>query len=425
MGWLGSLFNKKKEIETANVELNELSSWFDQKTEPLIDNLEDDINEKLKEIKIQCQKTREHSKVLMNAKLMNEKIPERAMVIMNGNREAYLRSVNLFIDQIKTPSIINIRTISDFLSRFEANLDNFTKTSAKSYYVLQEFFKRESGEVAECIKRIDALSRSLLGSGYKDIDVIGKQIAEIDTMLDMKRKARELLQSEEAEYNSTNAAYKAAEEGLDKIKQTRDYKDFLEIEREKERVSKEMKRNDEEFSSMLSPVSKSMKKFSKMAVEDEDLINKYIESPIEGLLKDHDLKIIGIFSKIKEETEKGTLDLQDKKKEKTIEAINSISKDKLVEISSKHHALKEEMEKLKKREGINTSAQKLSELNYKLSHLNNQLKRSLDNVEKIKKGIEKIDVSRLIEKVEKGADEVLGVKLKVIEIKSKSKNENA
>ena len=70
MGWFDSLFRKKEGVETAYIELNELPSWFDEKTEPLIDNLKDDIKIKLDEIKANCDRAKENLNALSQAKLM-------------------------------------------------------------------------------------------------------------------------------------------------------------------------------------------------------------------------------------------------------------------------------------------------------------------------------------------------------------------
>ena len=193
MGWLKSLFGNKKEIDTVYVELGKLSLWFDEKTEPLLENIKDDIQAKFNEIRINCERARESSRALANTMLRNDKIPERAIQVMQGNREAYIKSVNLFLDQIKTPSSINMGLINDFLSRFEENLNYFTKTSSRSYYVLQEFFRDESGAIAQYIKKVDFLARSIFDNDYRKINAVSQKIEEIDSFLALRKKAGDLI----------------------------------------------------------------------------------------------------------------------------------------------------------------------------------------------------------------------------------------
>ncbi len=421
MGWLDSIFRKKKkEPETVNVELKRLSEWFDERAEPLLESIKDDIKSKLKQINKTAEEARENSRILKSARLKNENIPDRAMQVMQGNRDAYIKAVSLFLDQLKTPSSVTIGSINDFLTRFEENLDHFTKTSSRSYYVLQEFFGKESGVIAQNIKRIDAIARSLLDNDYRKINSIREKIGEIDDFLEMRKNAADQIEDEMANYNSIKAAYQETQDRIDKIEQSRDYRELRELEKEKKGVEEQIKANEEGLKNLLSPLEKSMKKYSKMAAEGEHLLNDYLESPVEALLKDSSLRILEVLKKMKEAVSSGQLDLKEKKKEKTLEAIDSITSDRLNEYAAKHKELKDSLDKLKKRESINTAAQKLSELQYKLSHLKGQLDRSASQIEKLKKQMEKSDLREKLSEIENEVKDVLSVRLKV-----RWKNEDA
>ncbi len=413
MGWLKSLFGNKKEIDTVYVELGKLSLWFDEKTEPLLENIKDDIQAKFNEIRINCERARESSRALANTMLRNDKIPERAIQVMQGNREAYIKSVNLFLDQIKTPSSINMGLINDFLSRFEENLNYFTKTSSRSYYVLQEFFRDESGAIAQYIKKVDFLARSIFDNDYRKINAVSQKIEEIDSFLALRKKAGDLIEEEKTNYSSINAMKKETMDKMEKLEQSRDYRELQELGKEKDRISKEIRDNEAELISLFSPIEKSMKKYEKITLYGAGILRDYIDSPLHGLMKDDGLNITEVLAKMREAVESNQLDLNDKKKERTIEALGMISKERLQQIAKKHYEHVDSMEKLKRREGINTAAQKLNELNYKLSHLDNQLERSRSTIEKISKQMERTDIKKMISEIEKDVEDLLSVRLRV------------
>ncbi|HLC98647.1 MAG TPA: hypothetical protein VJC00_01440 [Candidatus Nanoarchaeia archaeon] len=413
MGWLKSLFGNKKEIDTVYVELGKLSLWFDEKTEPLLENIKDDIQAKFNEIRINCERARESSRALANTMLRNDKIPERAIQVMQGNREAYIKSVNLFLDQIKTPSSINMGLINDFLSRFEENLNYFTKTSSRSYYVLQEFFRDESGAIAQYIKKVDFLARSIFDNDYRKINAVSQKIEEIDSFLALRKKAGDLIEEEKTNYSSINAMKKETMDKMEKLEQSRDYRELQELGKEKDRISKEIRDNEAELISLFSPIEKSMKKYEKITLYGAGILRDYIDSPLHGLMKDDGLNITEVLAKMREAVESNQLDLNDKKKERTIEALGMISKERLQQIAKKHYEHVDSMEKLKRREGINTAAQKLNELNYKLSHLDNQLERSRSTIEKISKQMERTDIKKMISEIENDVEDLLSVRLRV------------
>lgn len=413
MGWISSIFRKEKEIERVYIDLSELSEWFDERTEPIIDNIKDDVKAKFGEINNLIEKARISAAALEKASLRNENIPERALQIMQGNREAYIKSVNLFLNQLKTLNTVNFGNVQDFISRFEDNLNTFTKMSSKSYYILQEFFRNESAEIAQHIKKIDIIARSLLDNNYSRINTTRGKITKIDDFLKIKKRAEEIMGEEDANSKSINALYRETEDRIEKIKQSRDYKELQEIGKEKDKVGNDIKKNEAELLSLFSPIEKPMKKYSKITAESENVLKSYLESPLAGLLKDDHLRITDILAKMKEAVESNQLDLKDKKKEKALEALAGITKENLHEHAKRHYELVDAMEKLKKREGINTAAQKLNELNYKLTHLKEQLERSGSTISKIKKQMDGSQLSGLISDIENDAGDILSVKLKV------------
>ncbi|MBU0536449.1 MAG: hypothetical protein KKE20_05760 [Nanoarchaeota archaeon] len=413
MGWISSLFRKEKEIETVYVELSKLSQWFDERTEPLLENIKDDIQAKLREIKVSIERARECSASLEAARLSNDKIPERAIQIMEGNRDAYIKSVSLFLDQIKTPTAVNMGHITEYLSRFEDNLNYFTKTSSRSYYVLQEFFKDESGSIAQYIKRIDAISRSLLDNDYKKVNSVSEKISEVQDFLEMRKKASDLIEEEKTNYSSINAMKRDTEDKIEKLHQSRDFRDLQEIDAEKKKVEKELKTNEMDLISLFSPIEKSMKKYSKIAFDGDDILKAYLESFIKALMRDENLLIVDVLGRMRDSVVQDQLELKDKKKERTLEALNLITRERLRQYSQKHYELVDSLGKLKRRENINTASQKLNELNYKLTHLNSQLERSHNTIEKLKKQMDKTDLSQTLSGIEDEVNDLLSLKLKI------------
>ena len=94
MGWFSKIFKKEEpQLETAYVDIEELQQWFESKSEPVLEDIHSSMKEDLDKINEFITNIRSASKGLGEAKLRNDKIPERAMQIMEGNRKAYINAV--------------------------------------------------------------------------------------------------------------------------------------------------------------------------------------------------------------------------------------------------------------------------------------------------------------------------------------------
>src|SRR3989344_7036851 len=172
---------------------------------------------------------------------------------------------------------------------FEENLNYFTKTSSRSYYVLQEFFRDESGAIAQYIKKVDFLARSIFDNDYRKINAVSQKIEEIDSFLALRKKAGDLIEEEKTNYSSINAMKKETMDKMEKLEQSRDYRELQELGKEKDRISKEIRDNEAELISLFSPIEKSMKKYEKITIYGAGILRDYIDSPLHGLMKDDGL----------------------------------------------------------------------------------------------------------------------------------------
>src|SRR3989344_8030815 len=163
MGWLKSLFEKKKEEpQKAFVTANNLSEWFDDQTEELLEEIKAEIAENLTTINNEKVEVQKQLELLEQSTLMNDKLPARALQIMEGNRASYINAVNIFLKQLNPPASVNMGNVTGFLSLFEDALSSFTKSSARNYHVLQEFFANETNSVVRHLKAIEEAARNLL-----------------------------------------------------------------------------------------------------------------------------------------------------------------------------------------------------------------------------------------------------------------------
>src|SRR3989344_408048 len=341
MGWFSSLFKKEKELQKAYIDISELQQWFNSKSEILIESIRESIKEDMDRINELIAQAKDSSKALEEAKLRNDKIPERAVQIMDGNRKSYINAVNNFVSNIQAPSEINFGTVSEFVSSFEDNLSLFTKTSARNYHILQEFFAHESGNIAKNIREMDVVVRSLLDNDYKKINSIHSSISKLNELLKKKETAEIMLSEHEKEKAELTSQIDSANEGISSLKGSRDYRFLKEAEGKRNEITAQMKGIEKSISELFSPLEKPMKKFAKIASDREDIIGEYLESPLNAAINDKGFKITEVVEKMKASIENGEIELNDKAKEKALAQIGLINGIALKNFTEGYGSLKE------------------------------------------------------------------------------------
>ena len=414
MSWLASLF-KKEEIKPkkAFVPLSRLAEWFEDKSEPLLMQMKHEIKGGMDVIEREKAEAQKSAKILSEAELMNPNMPPKALHMMEGNRDAYIIAVNNFLSQIKTPTALTLGDVREFLSSFEDNLSNFTKSSARNYHVLREFFANESSEVLRHIHALEAAVRGLTDNKHKDLEEMQLNIEHLNKVLKAKKIKQDEAGDQEAEMQSIDADISDINRRIEEVRKTKDYKEYEMIEQQRKDTKQEMKKTEAAFSAIFSPLDKALRKYSKISPSDEKIINPYLESPLNALTTDSNYAILDVLSRAKEAAAAGLLEMDDKKKEKAVDTISGISQSGLEALRAAFIDQKESLQKFDKRERISTAAQKLSELSYKLSHLQQMQKVAELKMTKTKKHAESITPDKIIVDIEKQAESALGIRLKV------------
>lgn len=414
MGWLKSLFRKKEaELQKAYVEAEQLQQWFDSKTEFLIENIKESIKEDLNSINDNISQIKKASNVLEEAKLRNERIPERAIHIMEGNRRSYINAVLNFVDKIQTPSAINFTSVSDFVSAFEDSLSQFTKSSAKNFHVLQEFFAHESGGIAKRIKDIDLTIRGLMDNDYRKINSVMENISKVNELLKKKETAEIMLSEQEKERFEIMQQIDAVKESLEGLKKSKDYKFFKEAEKKKDEIAKHIKDAEKRLFELFAPLDRPMRKFAKIAAEGEDTLKSYSKSPLKALLDDRELRIVGLMAKMKSAIEKGEIELKEKAKEKALKQIEAVKEDMLKKTVQEHNSLNELYAEKERSLKMNLVVQKQSEAEYKLSHLKDKLAKLEQNIMKLNKFVEVPEIDGALHAIKKDVRDVLNTELRI------------
>ena len=406
----------KQELEKYEVNINELSIWFESKTESAFEDIKIGIKEGFNEIKETLANFKEHISMLENAEIQDaNKIQDKIKQVVLGHRTSYTRVLSHFVDSIEIPEEIDYKEGNRIISEIEENLDNIGKNTTKSYYAVQHLFHSELEKITKDLKQLDSLVKQIKEKIQKskviEIDEIKQKITELIDAIEKKKDiGKQLKDKGGALLNLENSKQKFE----DDIKGLRKGNDFLTLEslkKELEETEDLIKQKESEIVQLFSPLESGLRKFKRITLENEELVGEYADSAVKALLKDKALKIIGLLGNMKKNILSGGIDLRDRKRERTLESIDAIFPQKLKGVVSEHNSLLGQRENIKKQLSANPAKSSIKEIEYKLEHILFKTNKLKEEVVLIEKKYNQINIGALRKELEKKIKEAVNAEV--------------
>ena len=181
----------KKEIES--IAKHEMAAWFDTKAGTRRTNFKEFVQSEAQPIQDQIEKIKELLTSLEKAELQNPDVPAKALNYMHGNRSAYIKQVQYFLSTINTEKLEHTR---EFVRDFKGNIKDLSKTTAKSFHIMQEFFGDISGQIADEIRKLNLIVEGI-DREYKtkNIAALNRIRNDIDELFSKEEEKKELAET--------------------------------------------------------------------------------------------------------------------------------------------------------------------------------------------------------------------------------------
>ncbi|MBS1266533.1 MAG: hypothetical protein MAG795_00500 [Candidatus Woesearchaeota archaeon] len=377
-------FLKKK------IEYSDLEDWIKTKKHSIRKKHSQKIKKFEKKINKEIKQAYSNLEILNKAELPNPDIKKRAVQIMQGNRDAYIQKTKSFLENIE-------KGFEDY----ESNLESYSQSTAKAFYVLKEFFANEAGKVAESIRIID--------ENYKKIKKASPQFNEVADIEQAWRDYKEA-KMHNIRYNEKRKDFKLRMDKLSKskkkleteiksLKNSKSWAQYQQQIKEKKELIQELEKIKHGIVSKFAVLERPLKKYGKISLSAK-IIENYLEKPFDSLLKDKDLEIFDVLQTLKEKVLEEKIDIKDRKVEKTKKIINSLDIEYLNSTRIKYKKVKNSIQTLEKAIKSHSAKLRLKELEYKLEHILEKISKT----ESEKTKLEKIDEDKLKENLIKITD---------------------
>jgi len=418
MGWLKSIFGKKVK-EQKEIPIDGLLDWLDNETKPEYESFESRVSSYIEQVKSALKKIEELMPALENAEIKDaDKIQSKVKSVVLGHRGNYIRMLKLLIHSIKIPADIDHSLVLDFVKKTENYLEDFTKNSTKSYYASQHLFHKEIEAIAKAIGELDSALKGIKKLAEKtnitQINKLKEKIKKIKEAINRKQELGLQLKEAEKKLHEFELSKQLSEKKIKDLGQSREFSNFNSLKQELNGIKNDILQLETDILQMFSPLERALKKFSRITLEDDKLIEAYASSPVAALMSDNGLKITELLQNMKKQIQSNSIELKDKQKEKTLDVISSIEKEHLANIVYKYSSLQEKKEAFERQIKANKVLHTKKELEYKLEHIESMLNKIKKNILEIGKNKEKIDINKLKIDLQNSLNNTLKQEIKII-----------
>lgn len=406
--FIKKLFSQKEKIGLLFVNLE---NWFNKKTAFFYEDVKNKI-EKIKEnLENEIAKTKENIKKLENTELKNKDISVKEKQFMEGNMSFYAKRVNIFIDSIK---------ISDDVTeimRINNEIEALGKSTFKAYQILQNFFGDETYAVSQNIKKIEdyfkELKSLLENKKIKESDEIKALIKSLKNDIMKEKEERIRVKTVKNKIMSFVAEKKNMIMQISRKEQSNEFKEYHKLKVDEYKANEEINELKQVIVSYFSALERALKKHSKLSPEDEELVNKYMLDPLDTLIRDIDFKILEILEKVKEGVISGSIDLKDKKKEKTLQIIGEIDSAKLTSFLDENSELNQKLNDLDEKTSKYTLIDEIEDEKVRLKGKEKEIENENEKIKGIKNNISNMDIGSIKKDLNKKIDELLDIELNI------------
>ncbi len=327
-GILSKFMQKKPEVMPETVFLGQLTEWYEAKQVPQKEKLTQEIRKTNKNISYIIKNAHEKIDALQKAVPPNPNITPREKHFLQGNREAYVKKISAFFEELALPE--EIEEINGFIKDFRMKMHELAQGVARPMQILNEFLSHETREVTlplgQIEKEIQILEEEFQKTKLALADRTKTKIQEMQIQITRKD---ELVKEINEMVTEINALRQQNKELTEEIALLQNDRSLNTAKQQKQEITSKIRQMQKEILDSFSAIETAMKKYAHNAYKYKELATKYLESPIDALMHDFQLEIMEVFAEIKRQAEHNKIEMKDKKIKKTLQEIDKITPDKL------------------------------------------------------------------------------------------------
>ncbi len=412
VGFLSFLF-RKKEPKKATVAEADLYDWFLDISQDQFFSIKEDLRRQFGEIEQHIADTRGLVSALEAAKLQNENIPSKASQVMQGNREANVRMTRVLLDAIQPPIEITMEATKQFIADFEEQMSQYQKSSAKSHYILQEFFANEAGAVRAGIRKIDSSVRNLLKNEYEDLLTLKKTIITLGKTKRSKADIQRQIGGLQREQKLAQKDITDTRADLDAYLKSPEYKSLLELYEQEGDVKGRLEKQHEVLKTFFSDIDRALRKFVHIERSEEKIVDAYLADPFAAIANDPVLQIVDVCQRTARAIRADLVDLKDREKETALARLDEATAKFFITYKQALHILGESAMDIGRRIRNHRASAKQGDLDYRLTHLGKKSEAIEEQIADMQRKLESMQTDDYLDVIRDETKRILQIDLEI------------
>lgn len=415
--FIKKIFKKEEENHdefSEDVPLDQLSDWFDNKSKELFGTLEDNLRAKFTRFSELLVELRSASDKLGLAtiKEKDESVDPKIRNVVMGHRQNYIRLLKNTLLSLEVPEEPEVKHTLDFCETVVGMLEQVARNSAKSHYTVQHLFPDSVEVISRILKDLDELVKEtkdeIRNKKIHDIKEIKKQIESLEEEYSRKIKLEVEFDKAKNDYEFAVKSKADAESRINDIKESDDFAILKKEQQTLQDVEHGITAAKRHIIDLIAPLEPALRKYSKIASEDEKMVENYATNPVRMLLEDKQLRIMDILSKMRAQIESGALEMKDKKQEKMIEKIDSVKREEISRIVGEYTVYLNRKNELLSKVSASSLLSERRKLNQQIESSQRGIEELKSDVDRLENTLSEIDMDKLVTSVENSIKEVLG-----------------
>lgn len=414
LDFLKTVFASPNELE--EVSLKQLDDWLETK----IKTKSEIINKQMPQFKKRLEEKKrtllDAINELENAKY-NEKqnIPLRAKQTIDGHRKIFKQKTMVLIDKLQFPD--NDSEINNSNSRFLTELEIFAQNTSKNHQIISELFGNEISKVSINLNQIDIIFKNIKHlfdkNSITDINELKEYFKQFKQKIALKNELKKEIEKFNEDILLLKTKIKTIEDKIAELKENNAYKNLMKSHHEKKEILSLKESLTSQLKLSFSKINRALKKYEHISLQYQ-LLRKYIDDPLDALLKDESLEIVKLLQAMKQSINKEKLTLQDSEKQKITLCLNKLDSHYFLSFLQKYtsynNTLKTLDNKIKQSEILEQIQTEKRRLDFNKSSLEQVKKR----FEKLQHKYESINVKELTNKLQMKLNEKKELQVKLL-----------
>ena len=393
----------KKEEQQATIAFHELENWLSSKEAYHKDLVKKDVADILEALQKESERILAKLKELEEAALRNDKMPQRALAVMQGNREAFIRALSRFFSNIDLKHE-DVFESSKKSIKMQKEMTDLASSTARSHAILSQLFANHVADITESMRLVDLhlkkITSTVETSTLQKILHLKQELQDIQKKIQAKARHEQAIKDHSVAAEETSKKKEKVHTDLVDKEQSSEFGRYQELLDEAQQAEVAMLEVENTLFHDFSDLERVLRKFSKITIMHEALIEQYLQNAIHALMADEKLDIIALIEGMKKAVMDNTIELEERKREKILAKVNQLTQDYFMNMKEKYSKLKMSLDSVNTKIEENIVQKEVNSLKDEEERLEMELGKYKAAMQDFERELQKIDVDALKKNIE-------------------------